>query len=415
MPAKNLLMFSVDDLRTLDNWGHFGALVHAPNLDRLAGEGTSFERTVAQVPLCNPSRASVFTGQLPSQTGVLDNDVIWYERVDVANTLPAVLRQAGAYVAMFGKNLHSDPIDLDRQKVMFDEFLFPETDGAASQVIHDDVFHTTPFASGRYGGSPDNLRDEQTVAAALDFLEHRAGDLDKPFFLGVGFFRPHLDWWVPSKYYDLYDQADIRAALDAESRRRDDHSGQWRVFRRAADERAFGGACGDRRRQGSLGRLYPRLSRLGQLRGRQDRAGARRARGEPGARGRHLDPALERPRLPPRRPRPLAEVHALARGDAGADDHRRSGRARRAGGAAGGRARGHLPDRPGSDGHQDAGAARSLRQQSAADRQGHRHRLVRSRRRQGTGADDDLRLGLDPRRGTGRRRPALQPLPGRKP
>lgn len=215
MPAKNLLMFSIDDLRTLDNWGHFRSLVHTPNLDRLAGEGTTFERTVSQVPLCNPSRASVFTGQQPTETGVLDNNVLWYERVNVENTLPAVLRTAGAYVAMFGKNFHEDPIGEGRQAVMFDEFLFPNSDGNASQVIHDDVYHSTPFRSGRYGGSPDNLRDEQTVDAALDFLQNRAEGLDKPFLLGVGIYRPHLDWWVPSKYYDLYDQGEIRAALDA--------------------------------------------------------------------------------------------------------------------------------------------------------------------------------------------------------
>ena len=214
MPARNLLMISVDDLRPVDNWGHFSDLVRTPNLDALSAAGTTFERAVSQVPLCNPSRSSLMSGQQPSTTGILDNDTPWYERIDPAATLPAQMRDAGAYVALFGKLFHEDPIPLDIQRVVADEFLFPATDGSAAQVIRDELRHTQPFHSGRYGGSPANLRDEQTVAAAIDFLENRAGDLADPFFLGVGITRPHLEWWVPSAYYALYDPAEIRAALE---------------------------------------------------------------------------------------------------------------------------------------------------------------------------------------------------------
>jgi arylsulfatase A-like enzyme len=175
--------------------------------------GTTFERAVTQIPLCNPSRTSVLSGQQPSQTGVLDNSIFWYDRVDPADTLPAVLRDAGAYVAMFGKNPHSDPIAPEHQAILFDEFLFPPNEGNPGQVIHDGVFHTTPFKSGRYGGSADSLFDEQTAEAAIDFLENRAGDLTQPFFLSVGISKPHLDWWAPPEFFNRYDQAEIRAAL----------------------------------------------------------------------------------------------------------------------------------------------------------------------------------------------------------
>ena len=208
-------MLSIDDMRSPDDWGHFASLVKTPNLDRLAAMGTTFERTITQVPVCNASRSSVFTGQQPSETGILDNFTPWYQRVDAADTLPAVLRQAGAYVAMFGKNFHTDPIPAGLQPVLFDEFAYTEFDGDPTRVAADGLRHTTPFRSGRYTGPASDLRDEHAVAAALDFLENRAGDLAEPFFLSVGITKPHQDWWVPSQYFNLYNNASIRAALEA--------------------------------------------------------------------------------------------------------------------------------------------------------------------------------------------------------
>lgn len=213
MPARNVLMFTIDDMRSVDDWGNFASMVVTPNLDGLMEAGTTFDRAIAQVPFCNPSRSSVFTGRQPTATGIIDNDVPWYERNDPSETLPAVLRQAGAYVAMYGKNFHDDPISAANQKILFDDFYYPARDGNSSQIVRDDVWHSTPFTSGRYSG-PDNLRDAQTTAAAVDFLTNQAGSLDQPFYLGVGISRPHLDWVVPTAYWNLYDQDAIRAALE---------------------------------------------------------------------------------------------------------------------------------------------------------------------------------------------------------
>ena len=202
--------------------------------------GTTFERAVTQVPLCNPARTSVLSGLQPSKTGILDNPTPWYERVDPADTLPGVLKAAGAYVAMFGKHFHTEaPIDPAQRARMFDEFIpVNNTGGTSAQVIQDGLRHDQPFATGRYRKASD-LEDEHTVDAAVEFLRERAGDLDEPFFLGVGITKPHLNWWVPSAYFDLYDPAAIRAALRTEPAGRLDHSRQRRVFRRAADERAL--------------------------------------------------------------------------------------------------------------------------------------------------------------------------------
>ena len=92
MAVKNFLMISIDDMRTVSNWAHFTPLIRTPHMDRLAEMGTTFERAVTQVPLCNPARTSVLSGLQPSETGVLDNQMPWYERVDPADTLPGVQR-----------------------------------------------------------------------------------------------------------------------------------------------------------------------------------------------------------------------------------------------------------------------------------------------------------------------------------
>ena len=210
--ARNFVMISVDDMRMLSDWGHFAPLVSTPNMDRLMDMGTTFDRAVAQVPVCNPSRTSVMSGLQPSRTGVLDNEVPWDERVAPADTLFGVLKAAGVYTASFGKIFHDETgIDAAQQSLMFDEFVmgFPYS-GAAGQVANDNLRHDNPFNSGKYQGA---LRDDDTVAQATDFLANRAGDLADPFFLAVGITKPHLNWWVPARYYDLYDSGEIRDAL----------------------------------------------------------------------------------------------------------------------------------------------------------------------------------------------------------
>ncbi|MBA3324675.1 MAG: sulfatase-like hydrolase/transferase [Rhodobacteraceae bacterium] len=134
--------------------------------------------------------------------------------MDAASTLPGVLKAAGVYVAMYGKNFHSHEISPRDQAIMFDEFRPPTVDGSRAQVIEDELQHDAPYNSGQYGGSPANLQDERTAAAAIDFLQTKAGDLADPFFLGVGIYKPHLDWWAPPEFFDLYDPAEIRAALE---------------------------------------------------------------------------------------------------------------------------------------------------------------------------------------------------------
>ena len=216
MPARNVLMICIDDMRSIGNWGHFSPLVSMPNLERLADLGTTFDRAITQVPICNPSRSSVMSGRQPSETGILENNVPWYERIDPAETLPGVLKAAGVYVAMYGKMFHNHPIPAEDRSLLFNDYR-PGAGGQGdpAQIVNDGVRHLLPFRSGRYAGPATDLQDEVTANDAVNFLLNRAGNLDQPFFLGVGLYKPHVHWVVPSQYFNRYDPAEIRAALQA--------------------------------------------------------------------------------------------------------------------------------------------------------------------------------------------------------
>ena len=109
MAQKNVILISIDDMRTPDDWGHFTPLISTPNIDRLMGEGTTFERAITQVPLCNPSRTSVMTGRQPSETGVLNNETRWFERVDPFAPLHTVSRdERMALIAVAGRLLRAN-------------------------------------------------------------------------------------------------------------------------------------------------------------------------------------------------------------------------------------------------------------------------------------------------------------------
>lgn len=200
----NVLMIAVDDL---NGWiapmgGHPQA--RTPNFDRLAQRTTLFANAHAQAPLCGPSRASFFTGLYPSTSGiylhVADEEIRKSNEASrTAIFLPEALSRHGYKTMGIGKLLHSGGEE------MFDEF------GGA--------FHFGPFPDGwperrfRYehewtstdwGAFPerDELMPDYEVAS---FVVERLGrEYEQPFFLAGGFYRPHVPWYVPQKWFDLF-------------------------------------------------------------------------------------------------------------------------------------------------------------------------------------------------------------------
>jgi arylsulfatase A-like enzyme len=204
----NVLFILSDDLAaTVGAFGH--PLAKTPHLDTLAGRGVRFDRAYCQFPHCNPSRASMMSGLRPNTTRVTNNADNLYQNLPGVVTLPALFRRSGYATARCGKIFHlgvpsgeesmDDPQAWDFGTPFKDERPYPPKRESAVRV-----------KTGKKEGLPweestaadDELVDGNFARTAITWLERR--DPAKPFFLAVGFHRPHLPLVAPAKYFDLY-------------------------------------------------------------------------------------------------------------------------------------------------------------------------------------------------------------------
>ena len=230
----NVLFMVADDLNT--DLGAYGAPVRTPNIDRLAARGVRFDRAYTQYPLCSPSRSSFLTGRRPDVTGVRANPSAngnpmsphFRERLPTTVTLPELFKQQGWTSTRIGKLFHYGvPLDIGTSSLddfrSWDRVINPrgrDRDGL------DRVFTLTP---GQYGGTLSWLADEggdeeQTdgigAVEAVRQLERYKKE-QRPFFLAVGFYRPHTPYVAPKAYFDLYPPGAITLpALSADDKAR---------------------------------------------------------------------------------------------------------------------------------------------------------------------------------------------------
>ncbi len=206
----NVLFIASDDMNNdLGTYGH--PLVKTPNFDRLARLGIRFDQAYCNYPVCNPSRTSLMTGLYPDQTKVRDNAVHFRNTIPSVKTLPQMFRENGYSVARVGKIYHygvptqigEDGLD---DPASWDETVNPR---GRDKWEEDQIFSIDPV-TGNLGGTlswmaQDGTDGEQTdgigVTAAIELLEE-AGD--KPFFLAMGFYRPHTPYVAPKKYFFQY-------------------------------------------------------------------------------------------------------------------------------------------------------------------------------------------------------------------
>jgi len=200
-PRYNVLLIAVDDLRP--DLGCYGnPLVRSPNMDRLARRGVRFERAYCQYPLCNPSRTSLLTGRYPTTVRVLDNNRYFRDDFPDLLTLPQLFRQNGYVAARTGKIFHGvidDAPSWDEGGEPVLRRQAPSPEERARQARNSDRWETVP-------GEGEDQPDHRTASRALELLEKYK---DRPFFLGVGFVKPHSPLVAPKKYFDLYEPARI--------------------------------------------------------------------------------------------------------------------------------------------------------------------------------------------------------------
>jgi len=217
-PMNVLFMISDDLNATLGCYHH--PLVQSPNLDRLAARGVRFEHAYCQYPLCNPSRASLLTGLRPDETGVENNGTHFRENVPDVVTMPQMFRQNGYFVARVGKLYHYGvPGEIGTSGKMDDAPSWMQVVNpiGRDKADEDKIFSLVP---GQFGGvmswlAADGTDEEQTdgigAAAAIQLMEeHR----DEPFFIAMGFYRPHTPYVAPKKYFELYPLDKIQLAKD---------------------------------------------------------------------------------------------------------------------------------------------------------------------------------------------------------
>jgi iduronate 2-sulfatase len=213
----NVLFLIADDLNNM--LGCYGdPLAKTPHIDTLAARGVRFDRAYCAFPLCGPSRNSLLTGLYPNSTGILSNGQIFRQTIPAQVSLPQAFRQAGYFVGRIGKlyhynvpnsigtNGHDDPGSWELE-------LNPA--GVDRLEEHPKIFSLTP---GSFGGtlswyaSPKSEEQHTDGMMAQDaewVLERCAKRKDRPFFLAVGFFRPHTPYVSPQEYFDLYAEKEM--------------------------------------------------------------------------------------------------------------------------------------------------------------------------------------------------------------
>ena len=227
----NVLFIAVDDLRP--EMGCYGnSVVRTPNFDRLAARGMVFTHAYCQQAVCSPSRSSLMTGRRPDATRVWDLETHFRVALPDAVTLPQHFKANGYFCAALSKIYHhgfedgrswSEPHwypngqTIDTDPVDWTKRIVAKVPGGVQEYLRAPVpkDNDKPNA-GRHGKGPkgdaferspkpdDELPDGCTAAAAVQRL-HELKTKGQPFFLAVGFLKPHLPFVAPEKYWNLYD------------------------------------------------------------------------------------------------------------------------------------------------------------------------------------------------------------------
>jgi iduronate 2-sulfatase len=207
----NVLFIVADDFRA--DLGCYSSVAKTPNLDALAARGVRFEHAYCQQAVCNPSRSSFLTGKRPDTLHLWVNGTHFREKNPDVMTLPLWFKEHGYQTRNVGKIFHNwhTKEKGDRRSWSADEFLYYANHGDDTPAVKGPLPANLAIDIRKYGKEPlcerrdvpdEAYFDGRVAAEAVRVL----GEVkDRPFFLAVGFWKPHAPFNAPKKYWDLYD------------------------------------------------------------------------------------------------------------------------------------------------------------------------------------------------------------------
>jgi iduronate 2-sulfatase len=219
----NVLLICVDDLKPL--LGCYGdTTVKSPNMDRLAARGMRFERAYCNQAVCAPSRNALLTGLRPQTLGIYDLGTNFRESAPDAVTLPQYFLAHGYRAEGLGKIFHvghgnhEDPASwsVPHWKADVVRYALPESRAPRGLTREEALFSNKPGrraaqlprgAAYESADVPDSAYpDGQLADEAIRRLQNAVKSPEQPFFMAVGFVKPHLPFCAPKKYWEMYDR-----------------------------------------------------------------------------------------------------------------------------------------------------------------------------------------------------------------
>jgi arylsulfatase A-like enzyme len=207
----DILVIAVDDLNSDGTVYDAGNPIKTPNLERLAARGCFFSHAYAAAPICNPSRMAVLSGQRPTTTGIYGNEEVWSAILPEREMLPQFFARHGYETVGAGKILHHNP------KVAFDRKGYPLFQKFQPMVGEHTrlpfggerrINGMTPGAAPKmksasydWGAYDGKMIDVDTVEFGERVMSSGG---DKPRFLALGIFKPHLPFWAPHANFAKY-------------------------------------------------------------------------------------------------------------------------------------------------------------------------------------------------------------------
>ena len=205
-PALNVLFIAIDDLRpNLACYGDEAAIT--PNFDRLAAQGTLFNRAYCQLAVCGPSRLSLLSGVRPDTNQVWDLSTHFREALPNIVSLPQHFKNNGYHTRSIGKIFHGSGVSMKDPPSWSEDPLYES--GRKHEWRYASAENRAVVTLKREATEAEDVPDNTFVDGLVcDAAEEALETFKKnkqPFFLGVGFRKPHLPFVAPKKYWDLYD------------------------------------------------------------------------------------------------------------------------------------------------------------------------------------------------------------------